>query len=61
MNQRKTIVLCSRLNPHDVVSGPPLGGFASDCPDQRFSVYAFAVRGPETADQTAFGPEGRCK
>ena len=54
MNQHITIVLPSRLYPHDVVSGPPLGDVAADCPGPRFSVYAFAVRMTEAADPTVY-------
>jgi hypothetical protein len=62
MNQRNMIVLPSRLNPHDIVSGSALGDFKSDRPGSRFSVYAFAcvVRETETAGPTTIG-QGRCK
>jgi hypothetical protein len=62
MNQPKMIILPSRLNPHDIVSGSPLGDFASDRPGLRSSVHALAcsVRGMESADATTFG-QGRCR
>jgi ABC-type Na+ efflux pump permease subunit len=62
MNQRKTNVLPSQLNPYDVISDSPLGDFASNRPGPRFSVHAFAcaVCGTEAADPTAFG-QGRCR
>lgn len=60
MNQRKTIVMPSRLNPHDFVSGSALGDFTSDRPGVRTSVYPFAVRGVEAADPRALG-KGQCK
>ena len=59
MIQRTTIVLPSRLNPYDGVSGSPPGYSASDPPDLRFSVYSFAMRGAEVAGPTAFR-QGLC-
>jgi hypothetical protein len=62
MNQRKTDVLSSWLNPYDVLSGSALGDFAADRSGSRSSVYPFscAVRGVEAAEPRAFG-QGRCK
>jgi hypothetical protein len=50
MNRRETIVMPSRLNPCDVVSGSSLGDYS----------FAYALCGTESADPTTFG-QGRCR